>query len=78
MNQNTNDDFFKTNVLGHPAGLLYCFYRNGNVFLLWNACFIGAFNIKFSQRWVAWTEDALALYGTYTMAVYFTPVIEVC
>jgi POT family proton-dependent oligopeptide transporter len=35
--------------------------------------FIGAFNIKFSQRWWAWTiEDALALYGTYTMAVYFT------
>jgi POT family proton-dependent oligopeptide transporter len=28
MNQNTNDDFFKTNVLGHPAGLLCCFLRN--------------------------------------------------
>jgi POT family proton-dependent oligopeptide transporter len=27
-----NDDFFKTNVLGHPAGLLYCFYRNVGTF----------------------------------------------
>jgi hypothetical protein len=50
MNQNTNDDFFKTNVLGHPAGLLCCFLpKCGTFFLLWNACFIGAFNIKFSK-----------------------------
>jgi POT family proton-dependent oligopeptide transporter len=38
------------------------------------ACFV--FNIVPCKRGWSWSiEDAMALYGTYTMWVYFTPVI---
>jgi POT family proton-dependent oligopeptide transporter len=76
---NNNEDFFKTNVLGHPADFVLFFTEMGTFFLLWNACFTSAFfNLYLSKRGWAWSvEDALSLYGTYTMAVYFTPVIEV-
>ena len=79
MNQNTNDDFFKTNVLGHPAGLFVLFFTE-----MWErfsyygmrALLVLFLTSSIAKGGWAWTiEDALALYGTYTMAVYFTPVI---
>jgi POT family proton-dependent oligopeptide transporter len=33
------------------------------------------FNISLQGGWAWSIEDAMALYGTYTMSVYFTPVI---
>ena len=79
MNQNTNDDFFKTNVLGHPAGLFVLFFTE-----MWErfsyygmrALLVLFLTSSLAKGGWAWTiEDALSLYGTYTMAVYFTPVI---
>ena len=79
MNQNTNDDFFKTNVLGHPAGLFVLFFTE-----MWErfsyygmrALLVLFLTSSLAKGGWAWSvEDALALYGTYTMAVYFTPVI---
>jgi POT family proton-dependent oligopeptide transporter len=68
MNQKTNDDFFKTNVLGHPAGLLCFFFRNVERFLIMECVVL--LTSSLAKGW-AWTiEDALALYGTYTMAIY--------
>jgi POT family proton-dependent oligopeptide transporter len=46
----------------------------GTFFLLWNA-FTSAFFNPYKRGWAWSVEDALSLYGTYTMAVYFTPVI---
>jgi POT family proton-dependent oligopeptide transporter len=37
--------------------------------------YLFCFNIVPCKRGWAWSEDAMALYGTYTMWVYFTPVI---
>lgn len=79
MNQNTNEDFFKTNVLGHPAGLFVLFFTE-----MWErfsyygmrALLVLFLTSTLAKGGWAWSvEDALALYGTYTMAVYFTPVI---
>jgi POT family proton-dependent oligopeptide transporter len=79
MSENTNDDFFKTNVLGHPAGLFVLFFTE-----MWErfsyygmrALLVLFLTSTLAKGGWAWSvEDALALYGTYTMAVYFTPVI---
>jgi POT family proton-dependent oligopeptide transporter len=46
-------------------------------FSLWNACLTCFFlTSSLAKGGWAWSiEDAMALYGTYTMSVYFTPVI---
>jgi POT family proton-dependent oligopeptide transporter len=49
----------------------------GTIFLLWNAC-LTCFVLTHRPCKGGWSwsiEDAMALYGTYTMSVYFTPVI---
>ncbi|MEI6866534.1 peptide MFS transporter [Flavicella sp.] len=74
-----NNDFFKDNVLGHPAGLFVLFFtemwerfsyygmRALLVIFLTSAIIDGGW---------AWSrKEAMSLYGTYTMLVYFTPVI---
>ena len=79
MSNNNTDQFFKDNVLGHPAGLFVLFFtemwerfsyygmRALLVLFLTSALLDGGW---------AWSrEEALGLYGTYTMLVYFTPVI---
>jgi POT family proton-dependent oligopeptide transporter len=44
----------------------------GTIFLLWNAC-LTCFVLTSSLKRGWWSiEDAMALYGTYTMWVYFT------
>src|SRR3970040_1723943 len=79
MSQNTSDQFFKDTVLGHPAGLFVLFFTE-----MWErfsyygmrALLVLFLTSSLAKGGWAWSiEDALALYGTYTMSVYFTPVI---
>ena len=73
------DQLFKDKVLGHPAGLFVLFFtemwerfsyygmRALLVLFLTSALLDGGW---------AWTrEEALGLYGTYTMLVYFSPIL---
>jgi POT family proton-dependent oligopeptide transporter len=79
MSQNTSDQFFKDSVLGQPAGLFVLFFTE-----MWErfsyygmrALLVLFLTSSLAKGGWAWSvEDALALYGTYTMSVYFTPVI---
>ncbi len=79
MNQVNQDNFFKSSVLGHPSGLFVLFFTEmwerfsyyGMRALL--VLFLTSSIAKGGWEWKI--EDAMALYGTYTMTVYFTPVI---
>ncbi len=80
MNVNTTEEsFFKSTVLGHPAGLFVLFFTEmwerfsyyGMRALL--VLFLTTSTLKGGWEWNI--EDAMALYGTYTMVVYFTPII---
>jgi POT family proton-dependent oligopeptide transporter len=74
-----NNEFFKTQVLGHPAGLFVLFFtemwerfsfygmRALLVLFLVSALGIGG--------WDWPRENALALYGTYLALLYLTPII---
>ncbi|MCF6181020.1 peptide MFS transporter [Lutibacter sp.] len=78
MNKSSNE-FFETQVLGHPAGLFVLFFtemwerfsfygmRALLVLFLVSALGIGGWN------WPR--ENALALYGTYLALLYLTPII---
>ena len=79
MNTVSNDQFFKNNVLGHPAALFVLFFtemwerfsyygmRAILVLFLVSALGLGGWD---------WPRStALALYGTYTAFVYLTPII---
>ena len=77
--QSTNDDFFKSSVLGHPAGLFVLFFTE-----MWERfsyygmrALLVIFLISTFDKggWEWTTEKALGLYGTYTMGVYLTPVL---
>lgn len=79
MSQSTSDQFFKDTVLGHPAGLFVLFFTE-----MWErfsyygmrALLVLFLTSSIAKGGWAWSiEDALGLYGTYTMSVYFTPVI---
>jgi len=79
MTTATNDSFFKTNVLGHPAGLFVLFFTEmwerfsyyGMRALL--VLFLTTALIDGGWGWPR--ENALALYGTYTSLVYITPIL---
>lgn len=75
----TNNDMFKSTVLGHPSGLFVLFFtemwerfsyygmRALLVLFLVSAMGLGGWD---------WSpENALALYGTYTAMVYLTPIL---
>jgi len=76
---NTNNDIFKSTVLGHPSGLFVLFFtemwerfsyygmRGILVLFLMSSIGIGGWDWTSSQ--------ALALYGTYTAMVYLTPIL---
>ena len=79
MTTATNDSFFKTNVLGHPAGLFVLFFTE-----MWERfSYYGmrALLVLFLTSslmdggWFWPRENALALYGTYTSLVYITPIL---
>lgn len=72
-------DFFKDKVLNHPAGLFVLFFTE-----MWErfsyygmrALLVLFLTSSIADGGWAWsTEAALSLYGTYTMSVYFTPVL---
>ncbi|SFU27759.1 proton-dependent oligopeptide transporter, POT family [Pustulibacterium marinum] len=80
MNTTTTNDFFKSKVLGHPAGLFVLFFTEmwerfsfyGMRVLLVN--FLTAAALGSNPGWEWSAENAGALYGTYAMLLYLTPI----
>ncbi|MCB0660856.1 MAG: oligopeptide:H+ symporter, partial [Saprospiraceae bacterium] len=79
MKQEGSNDFFSTNVLGHPAGLFTLFFTE-----MWErfsyygmrALFVLFLTSALIDGGWGWPrEHALALYGTYTSMVYLTPIL---
>ncbi|MBD3637503.1 MAG: peptide MFS transporter [Crocinitomicaceae bacterium] len=79
MQGNSNNNFFESKVLGHPAGLFVLFFTE-----MWERfSYYGmrALLVLFlvSQYglggWDWSAKQALALYGTYTAMVYLTPIL---
>ena len=79
MSVTTSNDFFKSNVFGHPTGLFVLFFTE-----MWERfsyygmrALLVIFLISTYDKggWEWTTERAMSLYGTYTMGVYLTPVI---
>ena len=81
MSQNSTDHFFKSTVLGHPSGLFVLFFTEmwerfsfyGMRVLLVNFL---TFSILGDNPGWGWpVENAGALYGTYAMLLYLTPIL---
>ncbi|MUV02668.1 MFS transporter [Flavobacterium rakeshii] len=80
MSTTTTNDFFKSKVLGHPAGLFVLFFTEmwerfsfyGMRVLLIN--FLTFSIIGDNPGWGWSAENAAALYGTYAMLLYITPI----
>ena len=79
MNSSSSNEFFKDQVLGHPAGLFVLFFTE-----MWERfsyygmrAILVIFLISTFDKggWEWATERAMGLYGTYTMGVYLTPVL---
>ena len=76
-----NQEFFKSKVLGHPAGLFVLFFTEmwerfsfyGMRVLLIN--FLTMALIGYNPGWEWSAENAGALFGTYAMLLYLTPII---
>jgi len=82
MKPTTNQtDFFDSNVLGHPAGLFVLFFTEmwerfsfyGMRVLLVN--FLTMAVISYNPGWEWVPENATALFGTYAMLLYITPIL---
>ena len=75
-----NQDFFKSKVLGHPSGLFVLFFTEmwerfsfyGMRVLLIN--FLTMAIVGNNPGWGWSAENAGALYGTYAMLLYITPI----
>lgn len=81
MSNTKNPDFFETQIFGHPAGLFVLFFTEmwerfsfyGMRVLLVN--FLTMAVIGYNPGW-SWTaENAGALFGTYAMLLYLTPIL---
>lgn len=79
MNTNSENNFFDSKVLGHPAGLFVLFFTE-----MWErfsyygmrALLVLFLVSSFGLGGWDWPrENALALYGTYTAMVYLTPIL---
>lgn len=76
-----NPDFFESKVLGHPAGLFVLFFTEmwerfsfyGMRVLLVNFLTMAA--ISYNPGWEWSAENAGALFGTYAMLLYITPIV---
>ncbi len=74
-------DFFKSKVLGHPSGLFVLFFTEmwerfsfyGMRVLLIN--FLTAAAVGSNPGWAWSAENAGALFGTYAMLLYLTPIL---
>jgi proton-dependent oligopeptide transporter, POT family len=81
MTENSTDQFFKSNVLGHPSGLFVIFFTEmwerfsyyGMRALL--VLFLTKSMIESNPGWGWPREHALAIYGTYTSLAYLTPIL---
>ncbi|NBC58329.1 MAG: MFS transporter [Bacteroidetes bacterium] len=82
MKPTTNQpDFFDSKVLGHPAGLFVLFFTEmwerfsfyGMRVLLVN--FLTMAVISYNSGWEWVPENATALFGTYAMLLYITPIL---
>jgi proton-dependent oligopeptide transporter, POT family len=81
MNASTQENFFATKVLGHPAGLFVLFFTEmwerfsfyGMRVLLINFLTYAAVGANPGWEWSA--ENAAALFGTYAMLLYLTPIL---
>ncbi len=81
MSTIANNDFFKSNILGHPAGLFVLFFTEmwerfsfyGMRVLLINFLTYAAVGANPGWGWTA--ENAGALFGTYAMLLYLTPIL---
>jgi POT family proton-dependent oligopeptide transporter len=82
MNTTTNrPDFFDSKVLGHPSGLFVLFFTEmwerfsfyGMRVLLVN--FLTMAVISYNPGWGWVPENATALFGTYAMLLYITPIL---
>jgi len=77
----STDSFFQTNVLGHPAGLFVLFFTEmwerfsfyGMRILLINFLTFSILNDNPGWGWSV--QNAAALYGTYAMLLYITPIL---
>ncbi len=80
MSTTAENDFFKTNILGHPAGLFVLFFTEmwerfsfyGMRVLLINFLTFAIVGANPGWGWSA--ENAGALFGTYAMLLYLTPI----
>src|SRR5690625_2498382 len=80
-NNSGNAEFFKSQVLGHPAGLFVLFFTEmwerfsfyGMRVLLINFLTIAAIGSNPGWEWTA--ENAGALFGTYAGLLYLTPIL---
>lgn len=80
MSQTTNNDFFKSKVLGHPSGLFVLFFTEmwerfsfyGMRVLLINFLTMAAIGTNPGWEWTS--ENAGALFGTYAGLLYLTPI----
>jgi len=78
--ETTNPDFFKSKVLGHPSGLFVLFFTEmwerfsfyGMRVLLINFLTMAVIGVNPGWEWTA--TNAGALYGTYAMLLYITPI----
>jgi len=78
--ETTNPDFFKSKVLGHPSGLFVLFFTEmwerfsfyGMRVLLINFLTMAVIGVNPGWEWTA--ANAGALYGTYAMLLYITPI----
>ena len=78
----TNNDFFKSNVLGHPAGLFVLFFTEmwerfsfyGMRVLLVNFLTMAVVGTEF-PGWGWSSANAGALFGTYAGLLYLTPIL---
>ena len=81
MKTTTQNEFFNSNILGHPAGLFvlfftemwerFSFYGMRILLVIFLTAAIGADNAGFGMP----IEHAAAVYGTYAMLLYLTPIL---
>lgn len=81
MTTTTQNEFFNSNILGHPAGLFvlfftemwerFSFYGMRILLVIFLTAAIGADNPGFGMP----IEHAAAVYGTYAMLLYLTPIL---
>ena len=81
MSNQQQPNFFDTKVLGHPAGLFVLFFTEmwerfsfyGMRVLLVN--FLTMAVVSYNPGWEWSAENAGALFGTYAMLLYLTPIL---